>query len=99
MTPFSSVAMLEKLALLKMASWSAPVFRSVSFLRTSVNFSIAASASRMDSSGIGIGWLCSQILSDHRSYFTEVNRLGHERKGADPSARSGHCFLGRGSSE
>src|SRR5436190_24172816 len=38
MTPFSSVAMLEKLALLRMAFCSAPVLRSASWRLTSVTF-------------------------------------------------------------
>jgi hypothetical protein len=41
MTPFSSVAMLEKLALLKMASWRAPVLIRASLRRTSVTTSAA----------------------------------------------------------
>jgi hypothetical protein len=36
MTPWASMAMLEKLALLKMASCRAPVFSKVSWRRTSV---------------------------------------------------------------
>jgi hypothetical protein len=35
-TPFASVAMLEKLALLKIALWSAPVFSRASACRTSI---------------------------------------------------------------
>src|SRR5881392_2045974 len=98
MTPLSSVAMLEKLALLNIASCNAPAFRSVSSLRTSVNFSV--SASRTDSSCIGIVWevlrrLVSQILSHNRRYFTEVNRLCHEWKASDPPPSRRHCFLGR----
>src|SRR5450830_254900 len=42
MTPFSSVAMLEKLALLRIAFCSAPVLSRASFRRTSVTFRAAA---------------------------------------------------------
>src|ERR1039457_2571734 len=48
MTPFASVAMLEKLALLKIAFCKAPVFSRVSSRRTSVTISTArGSPSRM----------------------------------------------------
>src|SRR5688572_30463453 len=43
MTPFSSVAMLEKLALLRMAFWRAPVLRRA-FLRRTSTAAVARSA-------------------------------------------------------
>ena len=47
MTPFSSVAILEKLALLKIAFCKAPVFRRASLRRTSATTSTAPEASAM----------------------------------------------------
>src|ERR1035437_6998043 len=45
-TPFASVAMLEKLALLKIALWRAPASSSASLLRTSVMTSTVPAARR-----------------------------------------------------
>jgi hypothetical protein len=54
MTPLASVAMLEKLALLKMALCNAPVFRSASVCRTSM---LAAAASVVRVLAVGMGFL------------------------------------------
>src|SRR5687768_3263663 len=52
MTPFSSVAMLEKFALLKIASCNAPVFSSASWRRTSVKVCTATPAGPPASSAL-----------------------------------------------
>src|SRR6185503_151002 len=49
MTPLASVAMLEKLALLKMASWRAPVLSRASCRRTSAMGGTVADASNFGS--------------------------------------------------
>src|ERR1041385_1709566 len=56
MTPFASVAILEKLALLKMGLWRAPVLSRASWRRTSVRRSTEpASVSRTAGSRHGVG--------------------------------------------
>src|SRR6202521_89106 len=57
MTPFSSVAMLEKLALFRIAFCSAPVLSSAASRRTSVTTSTVAT----ESSGMTGSWYCADM--------------------------------------
>src|ERR1019366_993505 len=57
MTPFASVAMLEKFSLLKIAFWSAPALSSASSRRTLVTTSTVPAAS----SGMAGSWYCADM--------------------------------------
>src|ERR1035441_534692 len=66
MTPFASVAILEKLALLKIALCSAPAFSSASSRRTLVTTSTVPAAS----SGMAGSWYCSDMYQPPSGYKT-----------------------------
>src|ERR1017187_1979623 len=66
MTPFASVAILEKLALLKIALCSAPALSSASSRRTLVTTSTVPAAS----SGMAGSWYCSDMYQPPSGYKT-----------------------------
>jgi hypothetical protein len=69
MTPFSSVAMLEKLALLKIAFCRAPVLSRASLRRTSVTTSgLPAASSRMTES-----WCSVDMAQSPSSLLTGIS--------------------------
>src|SRR3954447_4150095 len=81
MTPFSSVAMLEKFALLKIAFCKAPAFSRTSSRRTSVTIFMAG--------GTLVGGFCiivlrlalfAQMLLETSRYFRQNDRFGQKRK-------------------
>src|ERR1035437_5658434 len=77
MTPFSSVAMLEKLALLKIAFCSAPVLSRAASRRTSVTTSTVPAAS----SEMAGSWYCADMSNLLRAQNpSELSRIGQGRE-------------------
>src|SRR5580700_3534069 len=87
MTPFSSVAMLEKLALLKIAFCKAPAFSRASSRRISVTI-LMAGGSPWKTGGIFIivlrVALFAQKLLKTSRYFGQNDRFGKKGKSSDP---------------
>src|SRR5205807_3378290 len=97
MTPRSSVAVLEKLALLKIAACKAPALNRTSWRRTSVMTSaVPASPLGIVSSSIFSSIAFSsaaQVLLETGDHFREYHRLGHKRDPAHQPATRANSFL------
>src|SRR5687767_14609883 len=101
-TPFSSVAMLEKLALFRIAFCRAPVFSTASLRRTSVMTAPATvSASIIAFSSINCSDLelffqdaSAQVMLQTRGHLREDDGLGEKGILADFAATHRHLIFG-----
>src|ERR1700733_5202324 len=74
MTPFSSVAMIEKLALLKIACWSAPVLRRAASRRTSFTCELGSSP-QFDKGEVGGSTITYSTIYTRGWFFILAHRF------------------------
>src|SRR5688572_13935028 len=95
-TPFSSVAMLEKLALFRIAFCRAPVLSTTSLRRTSVMTAPAtesASIIAFCSINCFLRDVSAEVMLQTRGHFREDDRLGEKGIFSDLAATHRHLFF------